>query len=62
MDEAIGWLMWIEDRNKRIVFFGKASGVKTEKIAERLGFSTQSVRRWNREICEIVLRKLKGRE
>lgn len=58
MDEALAWLFWIEDRNKRIVFFAKASGVKTGAIAKRLGFSRESVRVWNREACEIILRRL----
>lgn len=58
MDEALSWLLWIDDRNKRIVFFARASGVKTGAIAKRLGFSRETVGVWNRKAGESVLRRL----
>ena len=58
MDEVIGWLFWLDDRNARIVVWGKAMGIKTGKIADRLGVHRETARRWYREAVEIVLRRL----
>ena len=58
MDEVIGWLFWLSDRNARIVVWGKALGSKTGKIADRLGVHRETVRRWYREALEAVLRCL----
>lgn len=60
MDEVIGWLFWIDEPNTRIVLWGRAMGIKTGRIAKRLGVHSETVRRWRRAGLETILRRLNG--
>ena len=47
MDEALAWLLWIENPRVRTVVSARAAGAKWARIAKSLGWSRRTTkRRW----------------
>lgn len=58
MDEALGWLGWIEDRRHLRAAWALALGVKPGRVAQELGVSRQTVNVWQRGVLERIARQL----
>lgn len=46
MDAALGWLLWVEERPKRMVCFARAAGVGATRLATELGCDRKTIGRW----------------
>jgi hypothetical protein len=56
MDEALGWLMWLEPEERRLVWL-RAEGVPWKRISHRLGVGrTTAWQRWTTALLKIVVR------
>lgn len=61
MDEAIGWLLRVQDATARGVLWGKACGFATNRIAKVLGISRYYVDRMHADNLERLLRFINSR-
>src|SRR5665809_42149 len=56
MDEALGWLMWLEPEERRLVWL-RAEGVPWKRITHRLGIGrTTAWQRWTTALLKITVR------
>jgi hypothetical protein len=56
MDEVLGWLMWLEPEERRLVWL-RAEGVPWKRITHWLGIGrTTAWQRWNTALLKIVVR------
>jgi Domain of unknown function (DUF6362) len=56
MDEALGWLMWLEPGERRLVWL-RAEGVPWKRITQRLGIGrTTAWQRWTIALLKISVR------
>jgi Domain of unknown function (DUF6362) len=56
MDEALGWLMWLEPEERRLVWL-RAEGVPWKRITQRLGIGrTTAWQRWTIALLKISVR------
>ena len=56
MDEALGWLMWLEPEERRLVWL-RAEGVPWKRITHRLGIGrTAAWQRWTTALLKITVR------
>jgi hypothetical protein len=56
MDEALGWLMWLEREERRLVWL-RAEGVPWKRITHRLGIGrTTAWQRWTIALLKIATR------
>jgi hypothetical protein len=56
MDEAVGWLMWLEREERRLVWL-RAEGVPWKRITHWLGIGrTTAWQRWTTALLKIVVR------
>jgi len=56
MDEALGWLMWLEPEERQLVWL-RAEGLPWKWITRRLGIGrTTAWQRWNTALLKIVVR------
>ena len=56
MDEALGWLMWLEPEERQLVWL-RAEGLPWKWITRRLGIGrTTAWQRWTRALLKIVVR------
>jgi Domain of unknown function (DUF6362) len=55
-DEALGWLMWLEPEERRLVWL-RAEGVPWKRIAHWLGIGrTTAWQRWSTALLKVVVR------
>jgi hypothetical protein len=56
MDDALGWLMWLEPEERRIVWM-RAEGLRWKRITSRLGIGrTTAWQRWTMALLKITTR------
>jgi Domain of unknown function (DUF6362) len=56
MDEALGWLMWLEPEERQLVWL-RAEGLPWKWITRRLGIGrTTAWQRWTTALLKIVVR------
>ena len=56
MDEALGWLMWLEPEERRLVWL-RAEGVPWKRITHWLGIGrTTAWQRWTTALLKIAVR------
>jgi hypothetical protein len=56
MDEALGWLMWLEPEERRLVWL-RAEGLPWKWITHRLGIGrTTAWQRWTTALLKITVR------
>jgi Domain of unknown function (DUF6362) len=56
MDEALGWLMWLEPEERQLVWL-RAEGLPWKRITRRLGIGrTTAWQRWTTALLKIVVR------
>jgi hypothetical protein len=56
MDEALGWLMWLEAEERRLIWL-RAEGVPWKRITHWLGIGrTTAWQRWTTALLKIVVR------
>jgi hypothetical protein len=56
MDEALGWLLWLEPEERRLVWL-RAEGVPWKRITHWLGIGrTTAWQRWTTALLKIVVR------
>jgi Domain of unknown function (DUF6362) len=56
MDEALGWLMWLEPEERQLVWL-RAEGLPWKWITHRLGIGrTTAWQRWSTALLKIVVR------
>jgi hypothetical protein len=56
MDQTLGWLMWLEPEERRLVWL-RAEGVPWKRITHRLGISrTTAWQRWTTALLKISVR------
>jgi hypothetical protein len=56
MDEAIGWLCWLESEERRLVWL-RAEGLPWKRITHRLGIGrTTAWQRWTTALLKIAVR------
>jgi Domain of unknown function (DUF6362) len=56
MDEAIGWLMWLDLEERRLAWL-RAEGMPWKRITRRLGIGrTTAWQRWTVALLKIVVR------
>jgi Domain of unknown function (DUF6362) len=56
MDDALGWLMWLEPEERRIVWM-RAEGLPWKRITSRLGIGrTTAWQRWTMALLKITTR------
>jgi hypothetical protein len=56
MDQAVGWLMWLEREERRLVWL-RAEGVPWKRITHWLGIGrTTAWQRWTTALLKIVVR------
>ena len=56
MDEALGWLMWLEPGERRLVWL-RAEGLPWKRITQRLGIGrTTAWQRWTMALLKISVR------
>ena len=56
MDEALGWLMWLDPEERRLVWL-RAEGVPWKRITRRLGIGrTTAWQRWTTALLKIAVR------
>ena len=60
MDEALGWLAWIEDRRQVRLLWALALGVKPGRLAREFGVSRQTLAVWRRAALERLVGRLNG--
>lgn len=59
MDEAIGWLLWLEDDERKIVW-GRACGIPWRALEDRDGRSSMTLRKYRNEALEEIALHLRG--
>jgi len=56
MDEALGWLIWLEPEERRLVWL-RAEGLPWKRITHRLGIGrTSAWQRWTTALLKISVR------
>ena len=56
MDEALGWLLWLEPEERRLVWL-RAEGVPWKRVAHWLGIGrTTAWQRWTAALLQIAVR------
>jgi Domain of unknown function (DUF6362) len=56
MDEALGWLCWLDDEERRLVWL-RAEGLPWKRITQRLGIGrTTAWQRWTTALLKISVR------
>jgi Domain of unknown function (DUF6362) len=56
MDEALGWLLWLEPEERRLVWL-RAEGVPWKRITDWLGIGrTTAWQRWTTALLRIAVR------
>jgi hypothetical protein len=56
MDEALGWLMWLEPEERRLVWL-RAEGLPWKRVTHRLGIGrTTAWQRWTIALLKITTR------
>ena len=58
MDEAIEWLLWIKDINRRTAVWAMAYRLPRGRIARKMGCVRWTVYRWEREGIMRIARRL----
>lgn len=58
MDEALGWLGWLEDRRHARLLWGLALGARPGRLAQELGVSRQTAHAWSRQALERIALRL----
>ena len=62
MDEALGWLLWLEPEERQLVWL-RAEGVPWKRITHRLGVGrTTAWQRWTLALVKIATRLNAGAE
>ena len=59
MEEAIEWLLWIKDINRRTAVWAMAHRLPRSRIARKVGCVRWTVYRWEREGIMRIARRLK---
>ena len=60
MEEAIDWLLWIKDINRRRAVWAMAHWLPRGRIARKMGCARWTVYRWEREGIMRIARRLKN--